>query len=114
MNFREQPFQKRVAESARIRERYPDRIPLVVEKAKKQTDIPDIDKKKYLIPADLTVGQFIFVIRSRINLSPDKAIFLYVNNTLPPTSKLIATLYEENKDEDGFLYVTYAGESIFG
>ena len=103
MNFREQPFQKRVAESARIRERYPDRIPLVVEKAKKQTDIPDIDKKKwasgltfnfltivlfrYLIPADLTVGQFIFVIRSRINLSPDKAIFLYVNNTLPPTCK---------------------------
>ncbi|GAB2230547.1 hypothetical protein Drorol1_Dr00014819 [Drosera rotundifolia] len=35
------------AESARIRDKYPDRIPVIVERAEK-TDIPDIDKKKYV------------------------------------------------------------------
>jgi GABA(A) receptor-associated protein len=36
-----------------------------------------------------------------------QAIFIFVNNILPPTSASMATIYEEQKDEDGFLYVTY-------
>jgi GABA(A) receptor-associated protein len=52
-----------------------------------RSDIPDIDKKKYLVPADLTVGQFVYVIRKRIKLQPEKAIFIFVNNNvLPPTA----------------------------
>ena len=39
------PPEKRQAEAARIRDKYPDRIPVIVEKAEK-SDIPDIDKKK--------------------------------------------------------------------
>jgi len=62
----------------------------------------------------LTVGQFVYVVRKRIKLSPEKAIFIFVNNTLPPTAALISAIYEEHKDEDGFLYVTYSGENTFG
>jgi GABA(A) receptor-associated protein len=40
---------------------------------------------RYLVPADLTVGQFIYVVRKRIKLSPEKAIFVFVKDTLPPT-----------------------------
>lgn len=109
--------EKRKQEAGRIRDKYPDRIPVIVEKADK-SDIVDIDKKKcvpvalllqttpatprgalpghpltvscrfecrYLVPADLTVGQFVYVIRKRIKLSPEKAIFIFVNNVLPPT-----------------------------
>jgi GABA(A) receptor-associated protein len=36
-----------------MREKYQDRIPVIVEKAV-GGDIPDIDKKKYLVPTDLT------------------------------------------------------------
>lgn len=105
--------ERRQAESARIREKYPDRIPVIVEKADK-SDVPEIDKKKYLVPADLTVGQFVYVVRKRIKLSPEKAIFVFVNSTLPPTASLMSAIYEENKDEDGFLYMTYSGENTFG
>eukprot|EP00455_Lapot_gusevi_P002546 TRINITY_DN1102_c0_g1_i3.p2 TRINITY_DN1102_c0_g1~~TRINITY_DN1102_c0_g1_i3.p2 ORF type:complete len:122 (-),score=40.05 TRINITY_DN1102_c0_g1_i3:222-587(-) len=107
------PFEKRKAEAQRIRERYPDRIPVICEKAE-NSDIPDIDKKKYLVPADLTVGQFVYVIRKRIKLNPEKAIFIFVKNSLPNTAALMSTIYEEMKDQDGFLYVTYSGESTFG
>ncbi|GMI91469.1 AUTOPHAGY-RELATED 8A, AUTOPHAGY 8A [Hibiscus trionum] len=109
----EHPLERRQDEVARIRAKYPDRIPVIIEKAE-NSDVPDIDKKKYLVPADLTVGQFVYVVRKRIKLSAEKAIFVFVKNTLPPTAALISALYEENKDEDGFLYMTYSGENTFG
>ncbi len=83
-----------------------------MEKAEK-SDIAPIDKKKYLVPADLTVGQMAFVVRKRIKLTPEKAIFLFVNNVLPPTNALMSVVYDEYKDEDGFLYVVYASEVPF-
>ncbi|KAK4262614.1 hypothetical protein QN277_028153 [Acacia crassicarpa] len=118
----EHDLEKRRAEAARIRDKYPDRIPLtcswiclkvIVEKAER-SDIPSIDKKKYLVPADLTVGQFVYVIRKRIKLSAEKAIFIFVDNVLPPTGAIMSAIYDEKKDEDGFLYVTYSGENTFG
>lgn len=60
---------------------------------------------------DLTVGQFVYVIRKRIKLSPDKAIFIFVNSVLPATSATMSQIYAEYKDEDGFLYLTYSGEN---
>ncbi|GAA5982691.1 hypothetical protein JCM11641_002338 [Rhodosporidiobolus odoratus] len=149
----EHVFEKRKAEAERIRQKYPDRIPVICEKADK-TDIPAIDKKKYLVPADLTVGQFVYVIRKRIKLAPEKAIvgplsslrlsklpakvshrptssfpyvrapllptasahlqFIFVDEVLPPTAAMMSMIYDEHKDEDGFLYVTYSGENTFG
>ena len=52
--------EKRKSEAERIRAKYPDRVPVICEKADR-SDIPDIDKKKYLVPADLTVGQYHYV-----------------------------------------------------
>lgn len=118
----EHPFEKRKAEAERIRQKYADRIPVswlsitapdlvylavheadvavfiqvICEKVEK-SDIATIDKKKYLVPADLTVGQFVYVIRKRIKLSPEKAIFIFVDEVLPPTAALMSSIYEEHK-----------------
>merc|ERR1712117_520558 len=79
----EHPFEKRRAEGEKIRRKYPDRVPVIVEKSPKAR-IGDLDKKKYLVPSDLTVGQFYFLIRKRISLRPEDALFFFVNNTFPP------------------------------
>lgn len=84
------------------------------------------------MPSDLTVGQFVYVIRKRIKvreggkegdvagltiydsdqqLAPEKAIFIFVDEVLPATAALMSAIYEEHKDEDGFLYVSYSGEN---
>lgn len=82
------------------------------------------------------MGQFVYVVRKRIKLSAEKAIFIFVKNVLPPTGEkdgssltllfiyfeldmvvaaaMMSAIYEENKDEDGFLYMTYSGENTFG
>ena len=80
-------------------------IPQVICEKAEKSDIATIDKKKYLVPSDLTVGQFVYVIRKRIKLSPEKAIFIFVDEVLPPTAALMSSIYEEHKDEDGFLYI---------
>ncbi|KAI9475705.1 MAG: light chain 3 [Benjaminiella poitrasii] len=109
----EHSFEKRKKESERIINKYPDRIPVICEKILK-SDIPTIDKKKYLVPTELTVGQFIYVIRKRIKLSPEKAIFIFVNGILPPVSESMVVIFDKYKNEDGFLYIQYSGENTFG
>jgi len=112
---RNNPFSVRQNESYTIRLKYPDRIPVICEKKNvNDRSIPDIDKKKYLVPGDLTVGQFAYVIRRRIRLSADRTIFLFVNDRLPSSTEHISSLYDTDHDTDGFLYVGYKGENVFG
>ena len=93
---------------------YPNRVPIILEKHKK-TDLPEIDKKKFLVPKDVTVGQFIYVIRKRVSIPPEQAIYIFINGKLYPTSHTLASVYEDAKDkEDELLYITYSGESTFG
>lgn len=68
---------------------------MIVEKAPRAR-IGDLDKKKYLVPSDLTVGQFYFLIRKRIHLRPEDALFFFVNNVIPPTSATMGSLYQVN------------------
>ena len=109
----EHPFEKRRAEGEKIRRKYPDRVPVIVEKAPKAR-IGDLDKKKYLVPSDLTVSQFYFLIRKRISLRPEDALFFFVNNVIPPTSATMGSLYQEHHEEDFFLYIAYSDESVYG
>jgi len=55
----------------------------------------------------LTVGQFVYVIRKRIKLAPEKAIFIFVEEVLPPTAALMSAIYEEHK------YVPYLITYVF-
>ena len=108
---------ERVAQSARIRERFPDLIPIICERSEQNKDgsVPVIDKRKFLVPPDLSMAQFVLVIRKRVKLPPQQALYVFVNSdTLAPTSALISHLYEQHKADDGFLYMTYTGENTFG
>ena len=107
-------FNDRKAEAIRIKNIYKDRIPVIVERSNSNANVPIIDKMKYLVPEDLTIGQFMYVIRKRINLDAHKSIFIFVNDSMPPTCELISNLYDRCQDKDGFLYITYAGENTFG
>ena len=107
-------FDERKNESKNILEKYPNRIPVIVEKSK-NSSVNDIDKHKFLVPNDLTVGQFIHVIRKRINANAEQGIFIFVKERiLPPTSSLMVTTYDNYKDNDGFLYMIYSSENTFG
>lgn len=106
-------FDNRCKESKNIITKYPSRIPVIVEK-QETSDVVDIDKNRFLVPCELTVGQFVYVIRKRMKMPPEKAIFVFVDNHIPMQSSLMSTIYDQSKDKDGFLYIKYAGENTFG
>ncbi|XP_050220426.1 autophagy-related protein 8i [Mercurialis annua] len=106
-------FDERLQESKTIIAKYPDRIPVIIERYSK-TDLPEMDKTKYLVPRATSIGQFIHILSSRLHLAPGKALFVFVNNTLPPTASLMDKVYESYKDDDGFLYMFYSSEKTFG
>jgi len=116
MNFKfkdETAFEQRKSESANIRQKYPDRVPVIIEKVG-GSPLREMDKKKFLIPSDISVSQLCWIIRKRTNLEPERALCLYINNTMPTTSASMGQIYEQYQDEDGFLYIAYGGESTFG
>ena len=103
----------RIQECSRIQNKHPDKIPIIVCKDI-NCKLSDIDKQKYLVPKDMNLGQFIYVIRKRIRLQPNEALFVLVNYSLMPSNKPLQDIYEKHKDEDGFLYITYSSENTFG
>ena len=68
-------------ESERILEKYPNRIPIIVNR-KKDSNIADIGKSKLLVQKDMAMNQFIYVIRKRLKLKPREAIFVTINNEM--------------------------------
>ena len=58
-----------------------------------------------MVPNDLTMAEFMYVIRKRIKISPDKSIFMFVENLgMVPTSHTINQIYEEGKIKTVFIY----------
>lgn len=115
MDYKEKhTFEERSAEAYRIKQSFPGRVPIYIQRAARSENIPQLDKNKFMAPMDITVGQFMFVIRKRLALAAHQALFLFVANTIPITSSLMREVYALHGDADGFLYMMYSGENAFG
>ena len=106
-------FAKRKEEADKIIKKYPSRIPVICERSG-ETNIPLLTKKKYLVPNELSIGQFIHIIRKRLDLDKAKALFMFINNTIPMTSTPMEEIYNNFRNQDGFLYIKYSSENTFG
>ena len=143
-------LEQRRFESERIRRRYPDRIPVIVQpfpsaassssssssssilssslfrsfsssissssSSSGDLALARLENEKFLVPSELSFGQFAYNIRRRLRLRSEHALFFYIGSygKQPVLSSTMETLYNENKDADGFLYVCYADEKVFG
>ena len=67
----------------------------------------------YLMVSNLL--SLISLSRRRLHLAESQAFYLIVNRrTIISTSMTLAEVYHTEKDSDGFLYITYAAQEIFG
>ena len=109
------PLEERQNESNRILREYPNRMPIICEKAP-NSDLPTIKKTKYLVPSDMTVAQFHFLIRRNLDLNEASALYLITPKGLTLTGdKTIMEVYNVNKDkQDNFLYLYYVSELTWG
>ncbi|XP_044198956.1 microtubule-associated proteins 1A/1B light chain 3C [Thunnus albacares] len=108
-------FATRKQEVAGIRSKFPNKIPVIIERYEREKFLPPLDKTKFLVPHELTMTQFVTIIRNRMALLPTQAFYLLINNSgLASMSLTMAQVYKDHQDEDGFLYMTYASQEIFG
>lgn len=119
MNFKfkkENPdVQKRKQESNKVREKYNDRIPVIIEKDP-NSRLKDLDKSKFLVPNDITAQVLIFIIRKRLELSQEETLFMLVDGKSSISGETgMAEIYEKYQDkEDGYLYITYTSQLAWG
>ena len=113
MSFRERfTLAQRCTEFRKISPHLKERIPIIVERG--SVEAPVIDKVKFLLPHDVTIAQFHQVIRRRLDLDKNKALFFVIGGTIAPSHANMKAVYDANAAEDGFLYVNYTLENTFG
>ena len=108
-------LEKRKNISYKLQNKYNDKIPIIVE-----SDDNFIKNKiilhntKYLVPHDTQLGHFIHMLKKKINLNQHQNIFIFIKNEIPINTTLISSLYNQYKDDDGFLYFKINVENVFG
>lgn len=117
-------LEERLSHANKILSKYPDRIPVIIDSYDENLYL---DKKKYLVPPDLTVGQFLLVLRKRLKIKEDKSIFMFVLDDkiphpylnrgfknrfriIPSCSELISNYVGKDKH----VYGLAGFESVFG
>jgi GABA(A) receptor-associated protein len=103
---------EREIQSYNIKRRYPFKIPVICYTIDNYA--PKLNRYKFLLDLDMTLINFMYFIRKMIKLDDTISIYLLINNNLCPSSELFTSLYNKYKEDDGFLYITYACESTFG
>ena len=109
-------FEERKTHSSDIRIKYPERLPLVMQRSVNDKILGYMDKIKYLVPGEITITEFMAILRKRLNVNQTTSIYLYNpdNKIILSGTNSIEYLYNKYKNDDGFLYIEYCGENVFG
>lgn len=115
------PFKQRKCLATRkdevcnIRTKFPNKLPVIVERYIREKSLPLLDKTKFLVPFEFTLGQFLCLLRNKIDLEATQALFLLVaEKSMSCMSSSMGEIYSLYSDQDGFLYITYASQEVFG
>jgi GABA(A) receptor-associated protein len=113
----EHTLEQRLEEYQRVINKYADRIPVIIEQFPNfyEKCFFSLEKNKYLIPIDFTIGQFMFLIRKQMKVDSLYVIYLLINDTIPSVSSSFGNLHKQYLDaEDGFLYIVMKNELTLG
>ena len=92
-----------------LKGKYPDCVPIIVDSE------CILDKYKYLINTEMTIGNLMCYIRQRNKLKPFEGYFIFAENILLQQTQTIQDVYNlyANK-ENRFLFITIKKENTFG
>lgn len=94
----------------KLRNKFPTRIPVVFV----PTDGLEIQKTKFLVPGDANISQVMSILRKYVNVGKCEALFLMINNVLPPSTEILSVIYDKNKDMNDMLIINVTKENTFG
>lgn len=113
-------FECRKKESDKILNKYSGYLAIIAEPLPNDANINRIvnnsgPKSKYLVKSDMTLAQFQAIIRKRINLMAEESIYLFTKDiSLPPTNWNMRDLANYSTSDDGFIYLFYGLDNVYG
>ncbi len=123
--YEEHALSKRRKQSAAICLKYPSRVPLIVQ-PKSRNSTPWLKTCKFLVPETSTTAALLHHIRSMLTVDSTVGLYYVVGTNqnvdklekelfeiVTPTA-LIGNMYKQYVKDDGFCYVYYEEESMFG
>lgn len=117
MNFKfkkENSLKIRQLKLQNIKNNFPDKIPLIIQKYK-NSKLPEYQRDKFLVPNYFTINDLINFFKKRFNIGAEFELILYLNedNCIESKNLSITEIYDQYKDqEDGFLYLYYTNSLI--
>uniref|UniRef100_A0A673G6Q5 Microtubule-associated proteins 1A/1B light chain 3C-like n=1 Tax=Sinocyclocheilus rhinocerous TaxID=307959 RepID=A0A673G6Q5_9TELE len=95
---------ERKDEVCTIRSKFPNKLPVIVERYLREKKLPLLDKTKFLVPHE-----------NKIVLEASQALHLLISGkNMSCLSASMGEVYSQFRDPDGFLYITYASQDMFG
>lgn len=105
-------LESRVSESKRMMLNYPNQIPVILEGENIVGN--KLKCERFLVPKRFKFQEFVHNLRKNMNMDPNAALFISINGDVPGLDRLMISIYEEHKSNDGFLYIRYSPEVVLG
>lgn len=99
-------FERRRMECIKVLSKNPSKLPLIIE-PEEGSNVPIITKSKVLITNKVTVGQMLLVLKDKMGLGSNKNLIIKCNGSVVPSTRKLLEIYDECKEDDGFLYLKY-------
>ncbi|TNV77847.1 hypothetical protein FGO68_gene11294 [Halteria grandinella] len=114
---------KRAKWAAEARQQYPNKFPLIIERAQDKNTLENLEEManpKFLMPNTFKVAEVLTIIKKKLQLTREvqqqSGIVLFAEGRyLMKSDAPISDIYERHQDkEDGFLYIVYQVEKVYG
>ena len=108
-------LEDRIKKSSSILKNHSNMVPILLEKNKSDKILKGcIHKSKYIISRETNIAQVLLVLRERFNINSNHSIYILCGKNIIPGSYSLGELYDKHKKKDGFLYLEYCSENVFG
>lgn len=117
INYREiTSFEERKKRSDLLLLKYANKLPVILEKSSSEKYLPSIDKNKLLVSNELTVANIIQILKTNLKVNEHNSLYIMVSkqNIMLSGSQSMSYIYNNYKSDDGFLYLEYCSENVFG
>ena len=101
-HYKNLTLEKRKEYSSELMQDNPLRVPILVKSEKSNLKLK---RYEYLVPKQLKMIHFTATLRKSMNLNPENAIYLYIDNHMIKQDRFVAEIYDQYKSEDDFLYM---------
>ena len=111
-DFKMREYSLRKKEADAVLKKYPKSIPIII--FPKYENAPKLKKHKYIVPNSLKCAHLFNIIRTQLDIQKETALFFFLDEKILLSAATPLIDIYKYKNDDGFLYIHYSLENVFG